>query len=125
MIGYTFYLSERTAELKAQFPSITPNEIEIIVSIEWKHLSNDDKTRIIELSNELENITTSLDEFLLSDECKKAEDCKELQISSLNEFDEDEEKSIEGSLNECQGCKYDKCSQLDHMNHPGACMGYF
>ena len=42
MIGYTFYLSERTAELKGQFPSITPNEIEIIVSIEWKHLSNDD-----------------------------------------------------------------------------------
>jgi len=115
MIAYTFYLSERTSELKGQFPSITPKEIEIIVSIEWKHLSNEDKTRIIELSNDLEDIITSRDPFLLQD------DCKELQISSLNEFDEDEEKTVY----ECQGCKYDKCSQLDHMNHPGACMGYY
>ena len=125
MIAFTLYLSERTAELKQQFPSITNDEIEVIVNIEWKHLSNNDKTKFIELSNDLENITTSLDEFLLQDDCKEAEECKELQISSLNEFDEDEEKTANESLNECQGCKYDKCSQLDHMNHPGACMGYF
>jgi hypothetical protein len=126
MIAFTLYLSERTAELKQQFPSITNDEIEIIVNIEWKHLSNNEKTKFIELSNDFENITTSLDEFLLTDDSKESsededEEVKELQISSFESHD----KSREGSLNGCEGCKYDSPGQLDHMNHPGACLGYF
>jgi hypothetical protein len=122
MIAFTLYLSERTVELKQQFPSITNDEIEVIVNIEWKHLSNNEKTKFIELSNDLENITTSLDEFLLTDDSKESsededEEVKELQISSF----ESHYKSLDG----CEGCKYDSPSQLDHMNHPGACLGYF
>jgi len=122
MIAFTLYLSERTAELKQQFPSITNDEIEVIVNIEWKHLSNNEKTKFIELSNDLENITTSLDEFLLTDDSKESsededEEVKELQISSFESHDK--------SHDECEGCKYDSPSQLDHMNHPGACLGYF
>ena len=121
MIAFTLYLSERTVELKQQFPSITNDEIEVIVNIEWKHLSNNDKTKFIELSNDLENITTSLDEFLLTDDSKESsedeDEVKELQISSLESRDE--------SLDGCEGCKYDSLSQLDHMNHPGACLGYY
>ena len=117
MLAFTLYLSERTDELKQQFPSITNDEIEVIVNIEWKHLSNNDKTKFIELSNDFENITTSLDEFLLTDDSKESsedeDEVKELQISSLESHDE------------CEGCKYDSPSQLDHMNHPGACLGYF
>ena len=123
MIAFTLYLSERTAELKQQFPSITNDEIEVIVNIEWKHLSNNEKTKFIELSNDLENITTSLDEFLLTDESKESsedeDEVKELQISSFNHISRDE------SHDGCEGCKYDSPSQLDHMNHPGACLGYF
>ena len=126
MIAFTLYLSERTAELKQQFPSITNDEIEVIVNIEWKHLSNNEKTKFIELSNDLENITTSLDEFLLTDDSKESsededEEVKELQISSFESHDESHDKSHD----ECEGCKYDSPSQLDHMNHPGACLGYF
>jgi hypothetical protein len=124
MLAFTLYLSERTAELKQQFHSITNDEIEVIVNIEWKHLSNNDKTKFIELSNDLENITTSLDEFLLTDDSKESsededEEVKELQISSFNHMFHDK------SRDECEGCKYDSPSQLDHMNHPGACLGYF
>jgi len=123
MIAFTLYLSERTVELKQQFPSITNDEIEVIVNIEWKHLSNNEKTKFIELSNDLENITTSLDEFLLTDDSKESsedeDEVKELQISSFNHISHDE------SLDGCEGCKYDSPSQLDHMNHPGACLGYF
>ena len=129
MIAFTLYLSERTAELKQQFPSITNDEIEVIVNIEWKHLSNNDKTKFIELSNDLENITTSLDEFLLTDDSKESsedenEEVKELQISSFNHT-ESLNWSHDESLYGCEGCKYDSPSQLDHMNHPGACLGYF
>jgi hypothetical protein len=133
MLAFTLYLSERTAELKQQFPSITNDEIEVIVNIEWKHLSNNEKTKFIELSNDLENITTSLDEFLLTDDSKESsedeDEVKELQISSFDSHDESHDKSHDKSHDEsldgCEGCKYDSPSQLDHMNHPGACLGYF
>ena len=128
MIAFTLYLSERSVELKQQFPSITNDEIEVIVNIEWKHLSNNEKTKFIELSNDLENVTTSLDEFLLSDDSKESsedeDEVKELQIFSFNHT-ESLNWSNEVSLNGCEGCKYDSPSQLDHMNHPGAGVGYF
>jgi len=124
MLAFTLYLSERSVELKQQFPSITNDEIEVIVNIEWKHLSNNEKTKFIELSNDLENVTTSLDEFLLSDDSKESsedeDEVKELQISSFNHTE-----SLNWSNERCEGCKYDSPSQLDHMNHPGACLGYF